>query len=603
MFFYMKKFLCLILFQISLCSGIFATHIVGGEMNYKYLGNNNYEIRLTIYRDCYVGVPPFDNPAIMGIFDANNNFIDSVWLTFLGLDTLPPEINDPCVIPPTDFCYEVTTYVDTVNLPPIPGGYIISYQRCCRNQNILNIVSPMCAGATYWARIPGPEVVAVNSNPVFKKWPPPFICANKLWVFDSSAMDYDGDSLAYELYTPYTGLDAACPVITTFAIGPSPTSCSGVVSSCPTVPVNPPFNTIVWNAPFYGLNNVLGGVPLAVDPITGQMTAVPNTLGYFVFGVKCKEYRNGVLISETLRDFQLIVKDCPSLAAAAATVPNVICGSTSVSFTNTSDSTISNTYYWNFGDPASMTDTSTTKNPTYAYPDTGIYNYYLVAYAINNPACNDTFAGTVTLSDEFNGTYNFNKEPCISTNKITFSSSVNSPLGTATQYTWNFGDGYSISGFYGGSIPASPPSVNNNNGTTSGFYESPIHAFPNGPGTYSVTLSVGIPGSINCYDTIQAQAISVGASPELFVPNTFTPNNDGKNDIFRVRGPAYGKFYFAVYNRWGQLMFETNDPNQGWDGTFNGALSDPGVFGWYLRASCGEGYEEVFKKGSVTLIR
>src|SRR4051812_47074646 len=93
-----------------------ATHIVGGELNYKNLGGNNYEIRLTVYRDCYVGVPPFDNPAALGIFNSNNQLIKTVQMTFRGLDTLPAAINDPCMIPPLDFCYEVTTYIDTVNL-------------------------------------------------------------------------------------------------------------------------------------------------------------------------------------------------------------------------------------------------------------------------------------------------------------------------------------------------------------------------------------------------------------------------------------------------------------------------------------------------------
>jgi hypothetical protein len=225
-----------------------ATHIVGGELNYKNLGSNNYEIRLTVYRDCYVGVPPFDNPAAVGIFDSNNNLLQTLNMTFRGLDTLPPTINDPCTIPPLDFCYEVTTYIDTINLPPLAGGYQISYQRCCRNQNILNIVNPECVGATYYATIPGPEVVTVNSNPVIKFWPPPFICVDKPWVFDDSAIDYDGDSLVYELFMPYEGLTASCPMIGPFT--PASTSCPNTVPVCPTVPVNPPFTTITWLAPY-----------------------------------------------------------------------------------------------------------------------------------------------------------------------------------------------------------------------------------------------------------------------------------------------------------------------------------------------------------------
>ena len=213
-----------------------ATHIVGGELNYKNLGNNKYQIRLTVYRDCYVGVPPFDNPASVGIFNSNNQLISTLLMPFRGLDTLPPTINDPCTIPPLDFCYEVTTYIDTVTLPPLAGGYQIAYQRCCRNVNILNIVNPQCVGATYYASIPGPGVVAVNSNPVIKYWPPPFICVNKPWVFDDSAIDYDGDSLVYELFKPYEGLTPSCPMIGNFS--PQSTSCPNTIATCPSVPVN-----------------------------------------------------------------------------------------------------------------------------------------------------------------------------------------------------------------------------------------------------------------------------------------------------------------------------------------------------------------------------
>ena len=55
-----------------------ATHIAGGEMNYRFLGGTTYEVTLTVYRDCYNGVPPFDNPASIGIFDQNNALIQEL---------------------------------------------------------------------------------------------------------------------------------------------------------------------------------------------------------------------------------------------------------------------------------------------------------------------------------------------------------------------------------------------------------------------------------------------------------------------------------------------------------------------------------------------
>ena len=57
-----------------------ATHIVGGELNYKHLGNNNYEIRLTLYKDCNLGNTDFDNPAALGVFDVNNKLVNSFLL-------------------------------------------------------------------------------------------------------------------------------------------------------------------------------------------------------------------------------------------------------------------------------------------------------------------------------------------------------------------------------------------------------------------------------------------------------------------------------------------------------------------------------------------
>ena len=89
---------------------------------------------------------------------------------------------------------------------------------------------------------------------------------------------------------------------------------------------------------------------------------------------------------------------------------------------------------------------------------------------------------------------------------------------------------------------------------------------------------------------------------DAFVPNTFTPNNDGQNDIFIVRGLKVDEVYFAVYNRWGELVFETNDKTKGWDGIYKNKPADVGVFGWYLKVKCFNG-EETFKKGNVTLVR
>ena len=568
----MKKNIFIFLFLL-ICSFGFATHIVGGEMNYKYLGANKYEIRLTVYRDCYVGVPPFDNPASVGIWDKNNNAVKTLTMTFRGLDTLQPTISDPCTIPPLDFCYEVTTYIDTIVLPPLVGGYQLSYQRCCRNVNILNIINPSCVGATYYASIPGSEVVTINSNPVFKYWPPPFICANKKWTFDHSAIDYDGDSLVYELFQPYDGLDAACPIVGPYS--PQATSCPNPSSACPNSPVPPPFTPIVWKTP-YSTSNMLGGVPMVINSQTGQITATPNLLGYFVIGIKCKEYRNGIFLSETKRDFQLIVKSCPSVVVAAAQAPQAICATTSVTFANMSTGNNLG-YNWYFGDKTTLADTSHVKSPNYNYPGTGSYSVTLVAFVSNKPECNDTVNTTVNISNSFNVAFTFTAVPC-SNNLVEFTGMVEAPPNTTTIWNWAFGDG------------------------DSSHVQNPTHIY-NGSGNFPITLITYIPNSINCTSTLTAQNINVTSNPELYIPNTFTPNGDGHNDVFKVRGPQFAIFYFAVYSRWGELLFETTDPSTGWDGIVKGEKANPGAFGYYVKAKCSQGSEEIFRKGNVTLIR
>ncbi|RYD56813.1 MAG: T9SS type B sorting domain-containing protein [Sphingobacteriales bacterium] len=90
-----------------------------------------------------------------------------------------------------------------------------------------------------------------------------------------------------------------------------------------------------------------------------------------------------------------------------------------------------------------------------------------------------------------------------------------------------------------------------------------------------------------------------------YVPNAFTPNGDGRNDVFRVMSKGDMKLIvFKVFNRFGQMVFETTDMNKGWDGVLNGTQQDLGTYFYYLKATCGLGAErELEMKGDVILIR
>ena len=117
-------------------------------------------------------------------------------------------------------------------------------------------------------------------------------------------------------------------------------------------------------------------------------------------------------------------------------------------------------------------------------------------------------------------------------------------------------------------------------------------------GSYQIILSIKNDGP--CFDTAR-DSICVIEEP-IFVPDIFSPNNDGQNDILYVRGQQVDKLEFHVFDRWGQKMFMTRDFSLGWDGTFNGKQANAGVYVYYVSAllESGDIYE---LKGDVTLIR
>ena len=90
--------------------------------------------------------------------------------------------------------------------------------------------------------------------------------------------------------------------------------------------------------------------------------------------------------------------------------------------------------------------------------------------------------------------------------------------------------------------------------------------------------------------------------PYLFVPNAFTPNGDGENDVLLVRGPAIAEMVFRIYDRWGVLVFESFERPFGWDGTYKGKMMNPDVYDYYLKVTCIDDVESIIK-GNFTLIR
>lgn len=147
-------------------------------------------------------------------------------------------------------------------------------------------------------------------------------------------------------------------------------------------------------------------------------------------------------------------------------------------------------------------------------------------------------------------------------------------------------NGYSYLWFQPGSVDQ-PNSQN----TTATVYQTTL---------YTVFVTDGI---CTKSDTVLVKAYPyVCDEPFVFVPSAFSPNSDGQNDVLYVHGAAISQLLFRIYDRWGELVFETQSGHIGWDGSFRGKAMDPDVYDYYLEVDCIGGQHNIIK-GNITLLK
>ncbi len=520
----MRLYLLALFFLISFKS--FATHIVGGEIIYKKLANaDEYEITLLVYRDCLNGQAPFDTPGRITIMDKDSNVYAVINISNFSTSTLPVSINNPCIFPPGNICYDAASYTTVQNLPPIVGGYYLIYQRCCRNNTILNLDLPGNQGASFMEHIPGLETGAfLNSSPSFATLPPTFICANSFFSYNHSAMDSDGDSLVYEFCKAYKGLDRCCPSLQPPGANVTPPNLAGCMQPPPTFcpeAATPPINFGLLQANYDSVDYQLGytskepfglNTNVTIDPSTGIISGTVNILGQYVVAVCAKEYRQGVLIGVHRREFQFNVTACQKTIVSSIITPSILCkngAAFNVSTSYTGPNSVA--YAWNFGDPNSGTNNiSLLMNPTHVFTDTGVFTITLTTYDIVDPSCNDVITKTIRILNPVKATFSTIAPICKKTNVPFNITNVINPNNFGLTYAWNFSD---------------PQSGANNVSTLN----NPTHSFTD-TGTYNVVLNINVPSNIGCGNMV-AQTIKV---TEFINANFSFPTDICKNQPIAI---------------------------------------------------------------------
>lgn len=398
-----------------------AGHALGGEVLYTHLGNNQYQITVIFYRDCN---PPnnlsgnnLDQSILLGIFEGSSTYtLVDVPLTQSSTTPVPTVLENPCGVLPNELCMQRLEYTTVQTLPPSSVGYDLVFQRCCRNAGIINVSQSDEVGITLTTQIP-PNITNANPNssPQFVNYPPAAICRNFAFFMDHSATDADGDSLAYSFCTPING---GTP------FDPAPTPQPAFT-----------FTNIPYNGGFTALDPITDNPNFQIDPITGQITGTPTQVGLFVIGVCVSEYRDGELLSTVMRDFQFNVVNCDPniISAVQPQTAAQLCVGETMTFDN--NSVNGQFFEWNFGVAGTVSDVSTDFEPTYTFPDTGVYEVTLIA----NPGwpCADTSSQTFYVYEPIEPTVVIEDYMC-SENTSYFAFDAQGAFNAATELDWTF---------------------------------------------------------------------------------------------------------------------------------------------------------------------
>jgi gliding motility-associated-like protein len=227
-------------------------------------------------------------------------------------------------------------------------------------------------------------------------------------------------------------------------------------------------------------------------------------------------------------------------------------------------------FLWDFGDGTTSTDI----NPTHTYLTPGSYSIKLVA--TDTTTCNKVDDTTVVIKVSIKPTADYTYSPLTPQQNFPYTfTNASSP--DAIRFLWSFGDGEALSTRSRGNFD---------------------HQY-NKTGTFNACLAAY--NDVGCVDTVCKPLQNI-VVPKLDLPNAFTPLANATNNVIYVRGFGIGKMKWRIYNRFGNLVFESDTQSRGWDGRYKGVVQPMEVYAYTLEVEFTDGTKAT-KKGDITLIR
>ncbi|KAB2859327.1 MAG: T9SS type B sorting domain-containing protein [Flavobacteriales bacterium] len=305
----------------------------------------------------------------------------------------------------------------------------------------------------------------------------------------------------------------------------------------------------------YSWDNGLGNslIPMAVAPTTTTNYTITVT----------DECGNSISDNVLVQVNPLPAVQIPSQAAVA-------CEEVTFNFQNQFGNPSGSTFNWNFGDNTF----STNQTPVKSYQQSGNYTVTLI---VTTPfGCTDLATASIQaiVNPVARAAFEFTPDEELTTNNAKLQFINNST--DATIYRWNFGDGKTSS------------------------VEEPLHTYQD-KGNYLITLITN--NNFNCADTTSKE-ITINPEYNFYIPNAFTPDKDGLNEVFTAVGEEIEEFSMQIFNRWGEKIFETHDLEKGWDGRAKDGsdIAQQDVYVYNIRLKDYRGKLHTMQ-GKVTLIK
>ena len=268
-------FVLLVIYQIPNAN---ASHAIGGEITYKCLGTNQYQLQFKFYRDCF-GIPA---PQTMDIEITNSCGFTVPLMILTPTPTSPTQISPVCA-GLINTCnggvytgIEEWVYSGTIVLPGECSDWTFAHSESARNASITT--TSFSTGNLYIYSVINNTNGICDDSPTFENKPIPFICVGQLFCFNNGAYDVQGDSMSYQLIPPRTGPNLA--------------------------------DTVTYLSGYSSLYPLLSSPPLSLNNLTGEICMVAQQADVTPIAILVSSYRNGVLIGQIERDMQFIVLTC-----------------------------------------------------------------------------------------------------------------------------------------------------------------------------------------------------------------------------------------------------------------------------------------------------